>query len=62
MEIKTILDVKITMIISRVDATNAKTVESQLAELVNGGTKKIVCNFSQNEYISSAEEEAVAGF
>ncbi|SMD05389.1 STAS domain-containing protein [Sporomusa malonica] len=54
MEFKTVLDVKIIMIIPRVDASNAKTVEAQLAELVNGGTKNIVCNFSQNEYISSA--------
>ena len=54
MEIKTILDAKIVMIIPRVDASNAKTVEKELADLVNGGAKKIVCNFSQNEYISSA--------
>ena len=54
MEIRTISDTKIIMIIPRVDASNAKTVESELAELVNGGAKKLVCNFSQNEYISSA--------
>ncbi len=54
MEIKTVLDAKIVMIIPRVDASNAKLVEAELAELVNGGTKKIVCNFSENEYISSA--------
>lgn len=53
-EIKTVLDAKIIMIIPRVDASNAKIVEAELAKLVNGGTKKIVCNFSQNEYISSA--------
>lgn len=54
MEVKTVLDAKIIMIIPRVDASNAKLVEAELTELVNGGTKKIVCNFSENEYISSA--------
>lgn len=54
MEIKTVLDVKIIMILPRVDAGNAKIVETQLTELVNGGTKKIVCNFAENQYISSA--------
>lgn len=54
MEIKTVSDAKIIMIIQRVDASNAKNVETELTELVNGGAKKIICNFSQNEYISSA--------
>lgn len=54
MEIKTVLDAKIIMIIPRVDASNAKQVETELTELVNSGSKKIVCNFSNNEYISSA--------
>ncbi len=54
MECKKVLDVTSVMIIPRVDASNAKTVESQLAEIVNGGARKLVCNFSQNEYISSA--------
>ncbi len=54
MEEKTMADVKVVMVIPRVDAASAKTVETQLAELVNSGTRKLVCNFSQNEYISSA--------
>lgn len=54
MEEKVIADVKIVSIIPRVDASNAKTVETQLTDIINGGTKKLVCNFSQNEYISSA--------
>ncbi len=53
-EVKTIVDAKILMIIPRVDASNAKNVETGLTELINGGTKKIVCNFAKNEYISSA--------
>lgn len=54
MEEKTVSEVKIVMIIPRVDAASAKTVETQLTEVINGGTKKLVCNFAQNEYISSA--------
>lgn len=54
MEIKTIVDTKIMMIIPRVDASNAKNVETELTELINNGNKKIICNFAQNEYISSA--------
>ena len=54
MEIKTVGEIKIPLIIARVDASNAKGVEAKLVELINSGTKKIICNFSQNEYISSA--------
>jgi anti-anti-sigma factor len=54
MENKTIGAVKVITILPRVDASNAKIVETELTEVVNSGTKKIVCNFSQNEYISSA--------
>ena len=54
MEIKTVGEIKIPVIIARVDASNAKGVETQLAELISSGTKKMICNFSQNEYISSA--------
>ncbi|MBP2627128.1 MAG: putative anti-sigma factor antagonist [Firmicutes bacterium] len=54
MEIKTVGEIKIPVIIARVDASNAKGVEANLSELINSGTKKIICNFSQNEYISSA--------
>lgn len=53
-EEKIIADVIIVTIIPRVDAANAKTVETQLTEIINGGTRKLICNFSQNEYISSA--------
>lgn len=54
MEIKTVADVKVVYVLPRVDASNAKQLESELAELVKAGAPKLVCNFSQNEYISSA--------
>lgn len=54
MEIKTVGEIKIPVIIPRVDASNAKGVEANLSELIKNGTKKMICNFSQNEYISSA--------
>lgn len=54
MQVKTVGEVKIITILPKVDASNAKTVETELAELVNGGAKRLVCDFSQNEYISSA--------
>lgn len=54
MDIKSAGDVKIPVIIPRVDAHTAKEVEAKLNDLVSGGNKRIVCDFSQNDYISSA--------
>jgi len=54
MESKKVLDITSVMIMPRVDASNAKTVETELTALVNSGTRKLVCNFTKNEYISSA--------
>lgn len=54
MEIKKVGEVDIPIIIARVDAHTAKEVEVKLTELVAGGAKKIVCDFSENQYISSA--------
>ncbi|TWH45572.1 STAS domain-containing protein [Sporomusa sp. KB1] len=54
MDIRSAGDVKIPVIIPRVDAHTAKEVEAKLNDLVNGGSKRIVCDFSQNDYISSA--------
>lgn len=47
-------DVNIMQVFTRVDAANAKELEEQLVGLVNAGTNKLICDFSQNEYISSA--------
>lgn len=54
MDIRMAGDVTIPVVIPRVDAHTAKEVESKLTELVTGGARKIVCDFSQTEYISSA--------
>lgn len=54
MDVKTINDVKIATIMPRVDAYNAKELEDALNELLAGQTKKLICNFEKNEYISSA--------
>ncbi|WP_094606485.1 hypothetical protein SPSIL_046220 [Sporomusa silvacetica DSM 10669] len=54
MDIKSAGDVKIPVIIPRVDAHTAKEVEAKLNELLSEGNKMMVCDFSQNDYISSA--------
>jgi len=54
MEIRTVDDVKIAAIVPRFDAYSAKDVEAALQEAIEGGAKKILCDFSQTEYISSA--------
>jgi len=54
MDIQTMDEMKIAVIIARIDASNAKSVENDLLELINNGTKKVICDFSKNEYISSA--------
>ena len=54
MDIKTSGEVKIAVIPARVDANSAKDVEVALNEIVGGGARKVVCDFSGNDYISSA--------
>ena len=54
MEIKTVGAAKVALVPARVDANSAKDVEAELNEIVQGGAKKLVCNFSGNDYISSA--------
>jgi anti-anti-sigma factor len=54
MEIKSAGEVKIAVIPARVDANSAKEVETALNEVVNGGARKLVCDFAGNDYISSA--------
>lgn len=47
-------EIAVVTVLSRVDANSAKEVEKGMSELLNGGAKKIICDFSGNEYISSA--------
>ena len=53
-EVKTIGDAKIVVIMKRFDAYTASQVEAELTKLITEGTRKIVCDFSQTEYLASA--------
>ncbi|MCW4011117.1 MAG: STAS domain-containing protein [Candidatus Bathyarchaeota archaeon] len=54
MEIRTEDDVTIAVMVPRFDAYTANDVDMVLRELIAKGTKKIVCDFSQTEYVASA--------
>ena len=53
-EVKTVGDVKIICIMKRFDAYTANQVEAELTRLIAEGARKIVCDFSQTEYLASA--------
>ncbi len=53
-EVKTVGEVKIIVIMKRFDAYTASQVEAELTKLITEGTRKIVCDFSQTEYLASA--------
>ncbi len=54
MELKTEGDITIAVIMPRFDAYTANDVEAALKEIIGKGAKKIVCDFSQTEYVASA--------
>ena len=54
MEIKTEGDITVAFIVPRFDAYIANEVDSALRELITKGSKKIVCDFSQTDYVASA--------
>jgi anti-anti-sigma factor len=54
MEVKTEGDVTIVVIVPRFDAYTANDVEMVLRDLIAKGVKKLICDFSQTEYIASA--------
>jgi anti-anti-sigma factor len=54
MEIKTIDDITIVAIMRRFDAYTAGEAEAKLTKLIEGGAHKVVCDFSQTEYLASA--------
>jgi stage II sporulation protein AA (anti-sigma F factor antagonist) len=54
MKITTVEDIKIVAMEARFDAYSAKDVETELKELVENRSLKIICDFSKTEYISSA--------
>ena len=53
-EVKTVGDVKIVVLMKRFDAYTANPVEAELTRLIAEGTRKVVCDFSQTEYLASA--------
>jgi anti-sigma B factor antagonist len=54
MKIKTEGDLTEAFIVPRFDAYTANEVDSALRELIMTGTKKIICDFSQTDYVASA--------
>jgi anti-sigma B factor antagonist len=54
MEIRTENDATILFIVTRFDAYTANDVETALKDLIAKGAKKIICDFSQTEYVASA--------
>ena len=54
MEIRKEGDVSIAVMVPRFDAYTANAVETVLRDLIANGAKKIVCDFSQTEYVASA--------
>jgi len=42
------------LIDSRFDTLTSKEIEARLMEVVDGGCKRMLCDFSKTEYISSA--------
>ena len=54
MEIKDVDDVKVAVIGPRLDASTAGKAEDVIDDLIRNGAKKILCDFSRTEFISSA--------
>ncbi|PVX24224.1 MAG: anti-sigma factor antagonist [Candidatus Bathyarchaeum sp.] len=54
MEVKTEGDITIAVIIPRFDAYTANDIETSLKEIIGKGARKIICDFSQTEYVASA--------
>ncbi|MFH1038002.1 MAG: STAS domain-containing protein [PVC group bacterium] len=54
MEIKKCDGILVVSMVPRFDAYSAKEVEADLNQAILSGTEKILCDFSDTEYISSA--------
>ncbi len=54
MEIRTIDDIPVVVIMPRFDAYTANDVETALRDQMAKGTKKMLVDFSQTEYVASA--------
>ena len=54
MNLKTQGDITIAQIDTRWDITIANKIETELVKLIEQGTKKLICDLSQTEYIASS--------
>lgn len=54
MDVEVVGDVNVVRLPARVDTTSAKDVEAELDGLLDGGARKLVADFDDNEYVSSA--------
>lgn len=61
MEIKPVGDLRIAVIPKRFDAYAAQDVEATFKDLVGKGAKRIICDFSQTEYVASAGLRVLLG-
>ena len=54
MEVKTLGDVRVAVIVPRFDAYTSREVEAAFSDLVQSGCTKLLCDFSGTDYIASA--------
>ena len=54
MDIEVVGDVSVVRLPARVDTTSAKDVEAEFDGLLDGGVRRLVADFDDNEYVSSA--------
>jgi anti-anti-sigma factor len=54
MEVETVGEVTLVTLPARVDTTSAGEVEAEFRGLLDEGARKLVADFSANEYVSSA--------
>jgi stage II sporulation protein AA (anti-sigma F factor antagonist) len=53
-EVKAVADAQVVTVMKRFDAYTAGAVESALNKLIAGGARKVIIDFSTNEYLASA--------
>ena len=54
MDVEIVGDVTVVRLPARVDTTSAKDVEAEIDTLLDGGARRLVADFDDNEYVSSA--------
>ena len=61
MEIRSVGDLEIAVIPKRFDASAAQDVEATFKDHVGKGARRIICDFSQTEYVASAGLRVLLG-